>query len=197
MIARLSILVTCAALLTQCADKADNSQAAAEASKPRSMNERFNARGKEGYYQDGEGNWKIKDDKRSSFESVGRSSYGNQQYSGKAYNPASVEKQSWWGNTRYQKQAYLGNTSADQYRTTANDAGKSANEAGSRSIFSRKSVTTQKVDRTSAIENGRTNTMQSTDAARETQRDYAQPDIIDWKEQRSIQLKDTKSWLNK
>lgn len=108
-----------------------------------------------------------------------------------------MDKQSWWGNTRYQKQAYLGNTSADQYKTTANDAGKSANETGSRSIFSRKSVTTRNIDRTSAIESGRSNSMQGTDAARETQRDYAQPQIIDWKEQRSLQLKDTKSWLNK
>lgn len=197
MIARLILLVTLSALLSQCADKADNSQAAAEASKPRSMNERFNARGKEGYYQDSEGNWKIKEDKRSSFESVGRSPLGNREYSGKAYNPGTVEKQSWWGNTRYQKQAYLGNTSADQYHTTANDAGKRANETGSRSIFSRKSVTTRNIDRTNATESGRTNAMQATDAARETERAYAQPDIIDWKEQRSLQLKDTKSWLNK
>jgi len=197
MIARLSLIVTLSALLSHCADKADDSQAATEASKPRSMNERFNARGKEGYFQDSEGNWKIKDDKRSSFESVGRSPLANQQYSGKAYNPGTVEKQSWWGNTRYQKQAYLGNTSAEQYQTTANDAGKSANEAGSRSIFSRKSVTTRTIDRTNATESGRSNSMQHTDAARETQRAYAQPDIIDWKEQRALQLKDTKSWLNK
>lgn len=197
MNARLILLVTLSALLSQCADKADNSQAAAEASKPRSMNERFNARGKEGYYQDSEGNWKIKEDKRSSFESVGRSPLGNREYSGKAYNPGTVEKQSWWGNTRYQKQAYLGNTSADQYQTTANDAGKRANETGSRSIFSRKSVTTRNIDRTNATESGRTNAMQATGAARETERAYAQPDIIDWKEQRSLQLKDTKSWLNK
>lgn len=197
MIARLSVIFTLSALLSHCADKADDSQAATEASKPRSMNERFNDRGKEGYYQDSEGKWKIKDNKRSSFESVGRSPLANQQYSGKAYNPASVEKQSWWGNTRYQKQAYLGNTSADQFKTTANDAGKSANEAGSRSIFSRKSVTTRTIDRTNATESGRTNAMQSTGAARETERAYAQPDIIDWKEQRSLQLKDTKSWMNK
>lgn len=77
MIARLGLLISLTVLLSQCADEADNSQAATEASKPRSMNERFNARGKEGYYQDSEGNWKIKDDKRSSFESVGRSPLGN------------------------------------------------------------------------------------------------------------------------
>ncbi len=197
MITRLSLLVCLALVLSHCADKPDSSQAASEASQPRSMNERFNARGKEGYYQDTEGNWKIKDDKRSSFESVGRSPLENQQYSGKAYKPGTVEKPSWWGNTQYQKQSYLGNTSANQYQTTAADAGKSANESGAGSVFSSKSVTTRNINRTSALESNRSNAMQGADAAREAQRAYAQPDIIDWQEQRSLQLKDTKSWLNK
>lgn len=185
-------------MLSQCAEKASDDQAASEASKPRSMNERFNGGGKEGYYQDSEGNWKIKNDKRSSFENVGRSSFGNREYSGKAYNPGTVQKKSWWGDTTHTKPAYAGNTSASQYQKSASDTSKDAREGGSKSLFSRKTVATTRLDHQTAresssapIKTGRASQNETTRSSKE------QADIIDWKEQRSLQLKDTKSWLDK
>jgi hypothetical protein len=197
MIPRFLLLCSLAMVLSQCADQGkDEGMAAAEAAKPRSMNERFNGRGKEGYYQDGEGNWKVRNDKRSSFERQGQASMANQQYSGKAYQAGSVQKQSWWGNTQYQAQAYGGNTSADHWRTPAAVAGQKAPEAASRSLFSRKSVTTTTLDRKSALEGSRAGVNAGT-SANEARRAFNEPDIIDWKEQRALQIKDTKSWLRK
>ena len=192
-----SLLVACACL-SNCADSAGKDEMAAnEASKPRSMNERFNNRGKEGYYQDGEGNWKTNNNKRSSFESVGRSDMANQQYSGKVYQADRVEKSSWWGNQQYDTQRYAGNTSAEQYKTAATGVGQAANESGERSIFSRKSMTTRTMDHQSARESSQSRAFDGSPSARESQRADVQPAITDWKEQRSLQLKDTKSWLNK
>ena len=181
-----------------CADRADeNEMAASEASKPRTMNERFNNRGKEGYYQDGEGNWKTNNNKRSSFESIGRSDMAGQQYSGKVYQADRVEKSSWWGNRQYDAQRYAGNTSAEQYKTAANGTAQTAAEAGDRPIFSRKSMTTRTLDHQSARESSQSRVLDGSTSARESQRADLQPSITDWKEQRSLQLKDTKSWLNK
>lgn len=171
--------------------------AATEAAKPRSMNERFNSRGKEGYYQDGEGNWKTNNNKRSAFESVGRPDMAQQQYSGKAYKADRVEKASWWGNRQYEASRYAGNTSADQYKTPASGIGEDAVESGQRSLFSRKSMTTRTLDRQTARENTQSRVLDGSPSARESKEAYDQPAIIDWKEQRGLEIKDTKSWLNK
>ena len=198
MIHRVILLGSLAFLLSQCADQGKgDDMAATEAAKPRSMNDRFNGRVKQGYYQDSEGNWKVQNDKRSSFERQGQASMANQQYSGKAYQAGSVQRQSWWGNTQYQTQAYGGNTSANQWKTPAAAAGQQAAEGKSRSIFSRKSLTTTTIDRKSALEAGTASGYDASGTAREAQRSYDMPEIIDWKEQRSLQIKDTKSWLRK
>jgi hypothetical protein len=198
MMNRLIPLAAIALLLTQCAEESADHNAASEASKPRSMNDRFNSRGKEGYYQDSEGNWKIKNDKRSSFESMGQSSLANRQYSGKTYNPGTVQKKSWWGDTTHAKPAYAGNTSAEQFQTSANATGKTAQEGGIRSLFSRKAVTTTRLDHQTARESSTAEIQRNRASQNETQRSsLEQADIIDWKEQRQLQLKDTKSWLKK
>lgn len=171
--------------------------AASEAAKPRTMNERFNNRGREGYYQDSEGNWKTNNNKRSSFESVGRSNMAGQQYSGKVYQADRVEKPSWWGSRQMDAQRYAGDTSAEQYQTMADGVGKAAPESGDRSIFSRKSLTTRTIDRQSARESSQSRALDGSSSAVESQRADVQPAITDWKEQRSLQLKDTKSWLQK
>jgi hypothetical protein len=198
MCGRVLYLLILAGFCVGCADQADsNEMAATEAAMPRTMNDRFNNRSKEGYYQDGEGNWKTNNNKRSSFESVGRSNLDRQQYSGKTYQAERVEKSSWWGNKRYDAARYAGNTSADQFKTAAGEAAQAAPESGDRSMFSSQSFATRKIARQSAHENAQSSVMQDSAAARESQRADVQPSITDWKEQRTLELKDTKSWLNK
>jgi hypothetical protein len=198
MIPRVFCLIFTSVLLSHCADQSEvESMAATEASKPRTMNERFNNRSKEGYYQDGEGNWKTNNNKRSSFESVGRASMAQQQYKGKSYEANRVEKSAWWGNQRYEASRFAGNTSADQYKTAAKGVREDATESGQKSIFSRKSMKTQTLDTQTARENSQARVLDGSPSARETQQRYDEPTIIDWKEQRSLDIKDTKSWLKK
>ncbi len=169
--------------------------AATEASKPRSMSERFNNRGKQGYYQDSEGNWKVQNDKRSSFEQVGRSSLDDQSFRREAFETQNVEKRSWSGKNPYEKPIYQP-PSAQSLKTTANAAGQKAREQNSladlpdpikRENFSAKSRSSREQSRFRDAKN----------AATENSNEELTPDIMDWKEQRALQLKDTKSWLNK
>lgn len=183
-------------LLTQCADKAPADNAATEASRPRSMNERFNSRDKQGYAQDSEGNWKIKNNKRSMFENAGRTSFSNKSFKTAEYKPSNVQKKSWWGNRDYESKVFAGNTSANQYRTTAADAAKNAKEGGSRSLFSGKSVDTQRIARTSARESGQSGMKTTEDAETTVRRSvYAEPSIIDYQQQRAIDIQQTRSIL--
>ncbi len=192
------ILLAAALFLSQCADKAESNKLASEASKPRSMNDRFNGKGKEGYYQDAEGNWKIQNDKRSSFEGMGQSTLANREFAGKAYTPASVNKKSWWGNTEHSKQAYTGNTTTTQFNKSPNDAAKNAQEGGFRSLFSRKSVNTPRIASQTARESSTSGIARPRATQNESQRSsMEQADIIDWKEQRAMDVQDTKSWLKK
>lgn len=193
-----TLLLLVTAAVTSCGNQAnEQDMAAAEAAKPRSMSERFNSRSKEGYYQDSEGNWKANNAKRSSFESVGRSEMANQQYSGKAYQTKEVERRSWWGDTRYQKPVYAQATQVEQFQTKARAQGQMAPEASQSSSFAGQNVTTNRLAKRNAMENGAAQISERARTARESVSDYAEPDIIDWKEQRTLKIRDTKSMLNK
>lgn len=195
---RPAIAIVLAMVLSQCADKAEPTNAAAESSKPRSMNERFNSRGKEGYYQDSEGNWKIKNNKRSSFENAGQAAYGNKQFQSPEYKPGTVQKKSWWGNRDYERKIYAGNTDGSKFATTARDAGKSANESGSASRFSGKNLESKRIDRTSALEEGTLGITTPSDAETNERRAlYKEPSIIDYQQQRALQIQQTKSMLGR
>lgn len=195
---KLLIPLATALLLCQCAEEAESNKVASESAQPRSMNDRFNNRGKQGYYQDAEGNWKIQNDKRSSFEGVNRSTMANRQFSGKAYDAASVSKKSWWGDTTYQRPAYAGNTSADHFATTAPDTSKGAHEGGVRSLFSRKSVNTPRIASQAARESSAAGITRSAATENTSARSsIEQSPIIDWQAQRAMDVKDTKSLLKK
>ena len=187
-----------ALLLCQCAEEAETNKVASESAQPSTMNDRFNNRSKQGYVQDSEGNWKIQNDKRSSFESQGQSNLANRQYSGKAYNATSVSKKSWWGDTTHQRPAYTGNTSADHLVTTAPDAAKGAREGGLRSLFSRKSVSTTRIASTSARENSTAGINRTTAVQNTSNRSsLEQSTVMDYRAQRALEIKDTKSLLRK
>jgi hypothetical protein len=181
--------------LWQCASKESESMAATEASKPRSMSERFNNRGKQGYYQDSEGNWKVQNQQRSSFEQVGRSSLDDKSLRREAYPTERVEKRSWWGKNQYEKPTYQPQ-SAQALKTTAAVAGQKAREQNSLADLpdpiKRDGFATQ-----SNSSRNQSRFRDANQAATESANDDLTPDIMDWKEQRTLQLKDTKSWLNK
>jgi hypothetical protein len=179
-------------------NEGDDVKIATEATSPRSMNERFNSRGKEGYFQDSEGNWKINNNKRSSFETAGEASMTKREYHAGTYNADSVKKKSWWGDTTHEKPGYQGNTDANRFLTRAPDTGKSARESGSNSLFSGKSVEKKLLDSRSANEQSGNRLSKPSDAKTDVRRDvFPEPEITDWRQQRAMDIKDTKSILGR
>jgi hypothetical protein len=190
------LLLSLSSGLTQCASPESESMSAAEAAKPRSMNERFNGRGKEGYYQDSEGNWKVQNDKRSSFENVGRSSLDDKSLRREAYPTEQFEKRSWWGKNNYQKPSYQPESSALARKTTAAVAGQKAREQHQLATLP-DDMERQRFATDSTDSDDRARFRDAGHEATETSAEDLHPDIMDWKEQRSLQIQDTKSLLNK
>ena len=197
LVARFASLLALCLITSQCAEKKVTNEAS-ETSRPRTLTERLNSKEKQGYFKDSEGNWKSNSNKRSSFESAGQASMGKKDFNTKKFNPGNYEKKSWWGNREYKPQQYAGNTDASRFATTAPDAGKSAAEAGNSSFFSGKKVDANRITRQGAREESATGLSRPSDAETDLRRKvYQEPTIIDWREQRALQIKDTKSWLRK
>lgn len=149
-----------------------------------------------GYKQDAEGNWKPRNDKRSSFESQGENAYFKKDgFNKSAYKAGDYAKTSFWGNRTYDRKAYAGNTDGSRFQQKSDFQNKVPRELS------------QRPDLPGSYDTG----TYATDAARESglapvkkgsnreienrRRVFAQPDIIDWKEQRKISLEESKGIL--
>ena len=174
----------------------EESNAAMEAAKPRTMEQRFNSKEKIGYFKDSEGNWKANSNKRSSFESKGASSLAKREYSAKQYNPGEVKKKSWWGDRDYNKKVYAGNTDANRFLTKSQYSDQSADEGKQTSRDAGRRYETESIARKSASEENGPRMQHSSDAETDIRRRvFAEPSIIDWKAQRSMDVNQTRSML--
>jgi hypothetical protein len=129
-----------------------------------------------GYTQDEAGNWVPRVDKRSPYESQGASRYFDKKsnYNQKSYQAGEYARKSWWGNKDYGRKAYAGDTDGSRFRQDSKFQDRTAREAG-----------TGNLDRPSDAE---------TDIRR---RVFPQPEIIDWREQRSLTLDQSKGILGR
>ena len=190
-------IVAGALIACSCADGSkEESNAATEAAKPRTMEQRFNSKEKIGYFKDSEGNWKANSNKRSSFESAGESSLAKREYNAKQYNPGEVQKKSWWGDRDYNKKSYQGNTDANRFLTKSQYGNQSANEGKQTSRDAGRRYETEAIARKSASEENATSMQHTSDAETDVRRRvFAEPSIIDWKAQRSMDVNQTRSLL--
>ena len=152
---------------------------------------------KNGYSQDSEGNWKIQGDKRSSFESQGASPYFQGEYQKNAYKTGEYAKKSWWGNKDYGRKTYDGNTDGSRFMTPSALDGKSAREASTTAklpgTYETKNFATNE-----ATEAGTQNISKTSDAETDIRRRvFQEPQIIDWREQRSLSLEQSKGLLGR
>jgi hypothetical protein len=191
------LVVAYALIACSCADASkDQGNAAREAAKPRTMEQRFNSKEKIGYFKDSEGNWKANSNKRSSFESKGESSLAKRQYNGKQYNAGEVQKKSWWGDRNYDKKVYQGNTDANRFLTKSAYSEQSANEGTQTARDAGRRYQTESIARKSASEESGTHMQHSSDAETDNRRRvFAEPSVIDWKAQRSMDVQQTRSLL--
>lgn len=150
-----------------------------------------------GYKQDAEGNWLPKTDKRSSFENQGRSAYFKGEYGRKTYKTEGYSKKSWWGNKDYVLKEYSGDTDGSRFQKTSGLTGKGARETG-RSAGMSNAYQTDGYATGPARETGAPPVEKSSDAETDIRRKvYPAPEIIDWQEQRTLSLEQSKGILGR
>ena len=148
-----------------------------------------------GYKQDAEGNWKIKTNKRSSFEGQGANAQFKGDYAKKDYKTTDYSKKSWWGNKNYQAKAYAGSTDGSRFQKTSRLDGKGAPEAGKDAGMT-ETYKTGDYATSAAREAGKKPVKKPSDAETDVRRKvYPVPEIIDWRQQRSLSIDQSKGIL--
>ena len=150
-----------------------------------------------GYKQDAEGNWKPQTDRRSPYENKGATYDSKKSFQKKDYKAGDYAKKSWWGNKEYDRKAYDGNTDGSRFETTSRLQGKGAREAGNAADIP-DNYQTGTYATGSAREAANAPIQKGTSAAIENHKDdYAQPEIIDWRQQRALSVDQSKGILGR
>lgn len=183
-----------AILLVSCAS--DSKPEAAAAPAHRSLSERLNEKSG-GYKQDTEGNWKPTNGKRSSFESQGQTYDAKKDYKKETYKTGDYAQKSWWGNKEYDRQSYTGNTDGSRFQTTSRLQGEGAREANTNARIPG-NYQTDDYQTNAAREAGNSAIAKpSNDLIENRQKVFQQPGIIDWREQRSLSMEQSKGILGR
>ena len=150
---------------------------------------------KNGYKQDPKGNWVPQNDKRSSLEAKGSSPYFQGKYQKNTYQTDTRAKKSWWGNKEYGRQEYAGNSDGSRFQKPSRLDGKSAHETGASANIP-DTYQTGTYATNSARETGRSKLAKPSNAQADLRRKvFKEPEIIDWKEQRSLSVEQSKGIL--
>ena len=182
------LVFTICAFTGACADKADPSKPAVAEHK--GLQQRLSEGG--GYKQDENGQWVPKSDKRSQYDRQGDSPYFKGKFAKGDFKTDKYGKKSWWGGKDYGTNGYEGNTDGSRFRAKARQDEASARN-GDKKARETGSFTTNSLDRKSARETGASPLDRPVDAAVESRRGlYKAPSVIDWKEQRSMSMEQSR-----
>ena len=178
-----------AMLPVSCASHSDTGKSAAPAThKP--LSQRLGE--KNGYKQDAKGNWVPQNDKRSSFETKAKSPYFQGNYQKKTYQTNAYAKKSWWGDKEYGSKQYSGNTDGSRFKKSSGFTGQGARESGAAADLPG-NYQTGTYATGAAREAGRGNLSKPSNTQTEIRRKvFKEPEIIDWKEQRSLSMEQSK-----
>ncbi len=180
-------------LLASCASDKDKKAPATPAPSHRSLDQRMTE--SNSYKQDAKGNWVPQSDRRSEFESKGESNYAKKDYKKQEYKTGDYAKKSWWGNKDYGSKAYAGNTDGSRFMTPSALQGKGAREAGTNAKIP-DNYKTGDYATNAAREAGTTPVKKgANDQIENRRKTFQQPDIIDWREQRSLSMDQSKGIL--
>jgi hypothetical protein len=182
-------------LAASCATDSDRNDGSGDGFKPLTQRLEEN----NGYTQDAAGNWVPRNDKRSSFETQGASPYFNNKsnYNKQTYQAGEYSKKSWWGNKDYGRKSYAGDTDGSRFRTSSRLQGQSAREAGGSADIP-DAYQTGGYATSAAREAGAGKLAKPSDAETDIRRRvYPQPAIVDWREQRSLTLEQSKGILGR
>jgi hypothetical protein len=150
-----------------------------------------------GYKQDSQGNWVAKDNRRSPYESKGQSPYFQKDFKKQEYKAGDYAKKSWWGNKEIDRQSYAGNTKASAYQKTSALQGKSPREAQN-VINTPGSYDTNSYGTSSARETATAGIGKPSNDRIENQREsFDPPEIINWRQQRSLSVDQSRGILGR
>lgn len=190
-----SIILVSTFLLFSCASDTHKKEEVASTPSRKPLSERINE--KNGFKQDSEGNWKIENDRRSPYENQGATYDAKKSYKKSDYKTDDFTKKSWWGNKEYDRQTYAGSTDGSRFQKSSSLQGEKAPEAKDKARIPGP-YQTENYATNSAREAGNNPiTKGSSDAVESRRKAFKQPDIIDWKEQRSLSLEQSKGILGR
>lgn len=173
-------------LLASCGPDGGNKTTASTPAPRKKLSERMNE--DSGYKQDANGKWVPRSDKRSPFESQGASQYASKDYKKQEYKAGDYAKKSWLGGKEYDRKAYAGNTDGSRFQKASDLNGKGARETET-SFNTPDQYKTGSYATTAARESGNKPIAKTSNDMIENRRDdYQAPEIIDWREQRSMSM---------
>lgn len=187
------VAIAIAASVSCAGDKKESS-----AGSPRSLSERLNE--KAGFVQDSEGKWAPRVNRRSSFETKGESPYFKGEYGKKEYKAGDYAKKSWKGGKSYEKNAYQGGTDGSRFMKNSRFGGQAAREGsqGAREAGQAAREGDDTYATKGAREAGMKRLAKPSDAETDSRRKADIPlEIIDWREQRSLSVEQTKGILGR
>lgn len=159
----------------------------------RSLSERLNE--KNGYTQDANGNWVPRNDKRSSFENKGQDSNFTKNFKTKDYKTGDYAKKSWWGNKDYGKKSYAGNTDGSRFQKTSRLQDKGAHEADTAAKIAGNYKTNNYKTGNAREAERNTIATSSNDGIENRRNSFVQPEVMDWRAQRTMSIGQSKNIL--
>lgn len=189
------LLTTACALMASCAEENVDNSKPTQAARP-GLQERLSESA--GYKQNEKGEWVPKSDKRSSYDSQRDTPYFKDKLETmERYKTGDYAKKSWWGSKEYGKKSYEGNTDGSRFQKQARQDGQVARDNG-KAARSSDPFKTNTLPRESALESRNPAIDRPTNALIESQRKtYKAPSVIDWKEQRSMNMDQSRSILGR
>lgn len=190
----LLVAAWCAFMVSCAEEKIDNSKPT-EAPRP-GLQERLSESA--GYKQNEKGEWVPKSDKRSSYDSQRDTPYFKDKLDTmERYKTGDYAKKTWWGSKEYGKKPYEGETDGSRFRSEARQDGQVARYDGKAARTS-EPFKTNTLPTESARESRNPAVDRPANAYTESQRKtYKAPSVIDWKEQRSMDVDQSRSILGR
>jgi len=152
---------------------------------------------KHGYGKDAEGNWVPRSDKRSSFENQGEAAYFQKKFKKQEFKTGDYAKKSWWGNKDYDRKPYTGNTDGSEFKTSSTLQGQGAHEAGSTAKIPGTYQTENYATGAASESSNKPINKPSNTGIENNRETFQQPEIIDWREQRSLSVDQSRGILGR
>ncbi|WAC21021.1 hypothetical protein OVA24_06445 [Luteolibacter sp. SL250] len=150
-----------------------------------------------GYTKDADGNFLPTSNKRSSFELNRDSPHFKGDYAKKNFKTNDYAKKSWWGDTQHERKKFGGDTDGSRFQTSSRFQGAGAREANTSAKLPG-AYRTNQYGTSTAREAGGSRLGKPSDAETDVRRRvYTPPAVVDWKEQRSMSMGETKSFLGR